>query len=326
MPGKATTGPRIVPAAPDSVNPLTTSVILGLPLSEALNDWRGYLDGEVQRRRKSPSTRDIYTAGVERFADFIREAGMPSTVEGIRREHIEAFLAAISDKKPATVDTYRRAVSRFFAWLVEDDALEVSPAANVKPIPIPETPPPVLRPADIRKLLDACKGRDFESRRDTAIIMALLCGLRRGELAGLTLEDVDRERGIFIVTGKGNRVRAVPFLTPEVTNALRRYERVRKAHPGHDLPWYWLGWKGRLGADGVRQVLERRAKQAGVEGVFAHLFRHSAAHAALAAGMAEGDVMMIFGWRSSAMLRRYGASAAAERAIAAARKLDIYEL
>lgn len=42
--------------------------------------------------------------------------------------------------------------------------------------------------------------------------------------------------------------------------------------------------------------------------------------------MAEGDVMQIFGWRSSAMLRRYGASAAAERDIAAARKLDTYEL
>jgi integrase len=149
--------------------------------------------------------------------------------------------------------------------------------------------------------------------------------MRRGELAGLKLTDVDRQRGLFIVTGKGNRTRAVPFLSPDVTTALRRYERARAGHPRADrLDWYWLGWKGRLTGDGIRQALLRRARQAGLEGIFAHLFRHSAAHAAMAAGMSEGDLMVIFGWKSSAMTRRYGASAAAERAHAAAARLDIW--
>jgi site-specific recombinase XerD len=300
------------------------SVEYGLPLAEALTDWRGHLDGEVQRRRKSPATRDIYTADAANFVAFVAEAGMPPTVEGIRREHIDAWLASLADRKPATADTYRRAVSRFFAWLVEDDAIDASPAANVKPIPIPETPPPVLRAEQIRRLLDTCKGRDFESRRDTAIIYSLLCGLRRGELAGLTLADVDRQRGLFVVTGKGNRTRAVPFLSPDVTTALRRYERARAGHPRAGLDWYWLGAKGRLSGAGIRQTLLRRARQAGIEGIFAHLFRHSASHAALAAGISEGDLMQIMGWKSSAMARRYGASAAAERAQAAAARLDIW--
>jgi hypothetical protein len=59
---KATTGPRSVPSPPDPVISREIPANLGLPLSEALSDWRGYLDGEVQRRRMSPSTRNIYVA------------------------------------------------------------------------------------------------------------------------------------------------------------------------------------------------------------------------------------------------------------------------
>jgi site-specific recombinase XerD len=315
---------RILSDAENSVNSPDTSANLGLRLVDALSDWRGYLDGEVARRRKSPATRAIYVAGVERFVAYATETGLPPTVEGIRREHIELWLASLAERKPATVDTYRRAVARFFAWLVDDDAIDESPAANVKPIPIPETPPPVLRPDDIRRLLDAAKGRDFESRRDTALVWLLLCGLRRGELAGLRLEDVDRGRGVVTVTGKGSRTRVVPFLSPDVNDALRRYERARATHPRADLEWYWLGWKGRLTGDGIRQALERRAKQAGLDGIFAHLFRHSAAHAFLAAGGNESDLMTIFGWKSSSMVRRYGASAASERARIAAQRLDVW--
>ena len=321
---KRSTGAAIVPEAPEAVNSLHSSVNVGLPLSEALDDWRLYLDGEVRARRKSPATRDIYVRGVERFVTFATEAGMPPTIEGIRREHIEAFLQSLADHKPSTADTYRRAVSRWMAWMVEDDVLDVSPAANVKAIPIPETPPPIMRPEQLRAILDACKGRDFESRRDTAIIWLLLCGLRRGELAGLKVGDVQRKQGIVVVTGKGNRTRVVPFLAPEVDNALRRYERERAKHHARDLDAYLVGWKGRLTGDGIRQAIERRAAQAGVPGVFAHLFRHTASHAFRMAGGSESDMMVIFGWRSSAMARRYGASAATERAHAAARKLDVY--
>lgn len=297
----------------------------GTPLTTALQDWRDHLTGEVQRRRKSPATKAIYLAGAERFVAFVKGAGMPPTVEGIRREHIEAWLASLGHRKPATADTYRRAVARWFGWLVEDDLIAESPAANVKAIPIPEAPPPVLGPEQIRAILAACTGRDFEARRDTAIVWLLLCGLRRGELAGLKIDDVQRRERRMVVTGKSNRTRVVPFLSHEVDGALRRYEREReRQHAAHRTNAYLVGWKGALSGDGIRQAVERRAGQAGVQGVFAHLFRHSAAHAALKAGLQESDAMQIFGWRSSAMVRRYGASAAAQRAREHAQRLDIY--
>jgi len=74
---------------------------------------------------------------------------------------------------------------------------------------------------------------------------------------------------------------------------------------------------------GVAEVVGRRAKMAGLGHVHAHQLRHSAAHAWLAAGGAEQDLMRRMGWRGRDMLGRYATSTADARAIEAARRLNL---
>ena len=69
-------------------------------------------------------------------------------------------------------------------------------------------------------------------------------------------------------------------------------------------------------------IVKGRGAGAGVEGVFPHLFRHTMAHRFRMKGGQEGDLASLGGWRSPAMLARYGASAASERAIEAHRRVD----
>jgi integrase len=61
-------------------------------------------------------------------------------------------------------------------------------------------------------------------------------------------------------------------------DALRRYLRARSQHPHAELANLGLGKKGAVTVSGVAQLLERRAKEAGVQDVHPHRFRHTFAH------------------------------------------------
>jgi site-specific recombinase XerD len=111
----------------------------------------------------------------------------------------------------------------------------------------------------LRRLLAACAGKDFDGRRDTALIMLLVdAGPRVSELVGMRVADVDFDLEVVGVLGKGRRERALPF-GRRTAVALDRYPRVRERRRDADSSWLWLGQRGQLTRWGVGQMLERRA-------------------------------------------------------------------
>src|SRR6476620_1844271 len=124
---------------------------------------------------------------------------------------------------------------------------------------------PVFGPGELTRLEQACAGRSFTQRRDTAIIAVLTAtGIRLSELAGLRCGDIDLWQRELTVRGKGGRDRIVKIGHQAV---LDRYLRARSRHAQAWRPQLWLGAGSRepLTATGIYQMTARRGQQCGVD-------------------------------------------------------------
>jgi integrase/recombinase XerD len=181
---------------------------------------------------------------------------------------------------------------------------------GLQPPRVPDKLVPVFTPEELIWLEQACAGRSFAQRRDTAIIAVFTAtGIRLSELAGLRASDVDLWQREITVRGKGGKDRIVK-VGHQAARSLDRYIRARSRHAQAWRAQLWLGadnWEP-LTAAGIYQMITRRGRQAGVD-LSPYRFRHHFSRTWLDRGGPEGDLMELNGWTSPQMLRRYGASA-----------------
>ena len=293
-------------------------------LADLAQSWETHLGAE----RKAPGTIRLYTGSVAAFIRWHQgqAPGMPVVASSLDRKTCAAFLADVLDggAAPATARARYAALRQFSAWLADDGATDTDLLLGMRPPKLDRPRVDSLAPGELAALIAACKvpaGADrwtaFECLRDEAVIRLLAdSGMRAGELLGLTVDDVDlRTRRAIITRAKGGKHRVCAF-SAETARALERY--LRRARRGHKLvltPRLWLGTANRGWTyASLRGALAKRAAAAGVKGFHPHRLRHTAASAALDAGMAEGDVMAHFGWSSRQMLDRYTEDTAQRRA------------
>ena len=273
-------------------------------------------------RKRSERTKQSYEEAILLLSAFHGGAD----VAELDQADIEEFIAdQLKRHKASTAAVRYRSLRAFYNWCVTEEIIERSPMRRmVEPEPT-DAPPPVLPDDKLAALLKACNGKDFADRRDTAIIR-MWCepgSPRVAEMAGLAVDNFDLSHDQVTVHGKGDRIRVIPF-GAKTGQAIDRYLRVRGKHRDAKLPAMWLAAREGIPitASGLAQMLRRRAEQAGIGHVHPHQLRHTSAHIFADLGGSDGDAMALFGWRSPDMPRRYGRSAAVERAQRTSRRMS----
>ena len=146
--------------------------------------------------------------------------------------------------------------------------------------------PRALPPTQVAALLGSCNTHTVDGLRDLAILTLLSrMGLRAGEVAALSLDDIDWRAGELTVHGKGPRVERLP-LPVDVGETVSDY--LRRARPAGALDrGVFIRVKAphrSLTPTGVTAVVYAASRRAGLDPVGAHRLRHCAATAMLAAG------------------------------------------
>lgn len=229
------------------------------------------------------------------------------------KRDLEGFLAAKAEYcKPSTVQTHWRYLKGFFEWLLAEGDIGTNPMAGVpKPI-VPPIEIRVLTATEIRQLLDTCKGKGVENRRDMALLTIMLdTGLRLTEVTNLKLDDISEDRTLRVF-GKGRKWRTIA-LGETSSVAFDRWLRIRGNKPGS----LWTGRRGDLTPNGVRLVVRRRGRMIGAR-VHPHMLRHTFIDLWLRNGGSEVDLSRLAGWTNgSQMVSHYAQHRAAERALTA---------
>jgi site-specific recombinase XerD len=225
---------------------------------------------DLLRKNRSERTREAYRRDISLFARWMSDEG-ERAIEVATPADVRAYTLYLMMERKYRVMTVRRnlcTLRALFGYLRREGIREGNPADDID-LPSPEQrKPKVLRVGEVVSILGSQR-----SVRDRAILELLYgSGLRRAELAGLGLDDVDLVQKIAIVTGKGNKRRMVP-LTDASVDAMQAYLLVR---PAAECRAFFLS--NRNGALGLRQVwkiVKDAAKAGGVPRASTHAMRHS---------------------------------------------------
>jgi site-specific recombinase XerD len=181
-----------------------------------------------------------------------------------------------------------------------------NPMRKVKAPKVPIEPLEPVSNDAIAGMIKTCERGTFAGDRDIAILLCLLdTGARAGEFLGMDLTDLDRASGsILIRQGKGSKPRAV-FLGRRSRHFIRRYLK----HRVDDSPALWVSHprfgSERLGYDGLRGIVHRRALEAEIAEPSLHDFRRAFALAMLRNETDLYTLAKLMGHEGITVLQRY---------------------
>lgn len=277
-----------------------------------LDEFAEYL---VLERGRSAHTRRAYLGDIGLLLDFVASSKPDPALAELTLPVLRSWLASQASGGAARTTLARRtsAAKTFTAWATRRGLLPSDPATRLQMPKARRTLPAVLRQDQALDAMAAAKSgaaeNDPMALRDLLIVELLYAtGIRVSELCGVDIDDVDTERRLLRVLGKGNKQRTVPFGEPAQAALSRWLTDGRSAlattTSGRAL---LLGARGRrLDQRQARTVVHQTiAAVGGAPDIGPHGLRHSAATHLLEGGADLRVVQELLGHSTLATTQLY---------------------
>ena len=271
--------------------PVAETPVADGPVAEILNRYRQFLTAE---RGLVPVTALRYFDCLRPFLDRrLSAAGLD--LGGLTPADVTSFVVAWCPCLNGGVAKLTVTALRSFLGFLHLDGITERSLVPVVPTVLRRRLaglPKGLDPDQVRRLLAACDVGTAVGIRDLTILILLVrLGLRRGEIAGLGLDDIDWRAGTIRVRGKGDCHELMP-LPPDVGGRLAEY--LRHARPadaqGRTVFVRHFAPHHALGPSRVSGIVADAARRADLGRVHAHRLRHTAATDLLRAGASLPEI------------------------------------
>ncbi|MDN4160625.1 tyrosine recombinase XerC [Nocardioides abyssi] len=280
-------------------------------MARVLADYERHL---VSERDLTPHTVRAYTTDVAGLLEHAARLGHTEVAE-LDLRTLRSWLAKQQTLGRSRTTVARRATAArvFTGWLLRTGRASTDAGASLGSPRAHKSLPPVLRADEAADLVRAAAALADDGSpvglRDVAMLELLYAtGIRVGELVGLDVDDVDRERNVVRVLGKGRKERTVPFGRPaaRALDFWTKHGRPQLAVDGSG-PALFLGVRGgRIDQRAVRTLVHRRiAEVPGAPDIGPHGLRHTAATHLLEGGADLRSVQEILGHASLATTQLY---------------------
>lgn len=258
----------------------------------SLPQWVEFFDELQNVRGRSLNTMMAYRRDLELYVAFKKTSSVISGFYHFMKEQ------GLSERSQARVISSLRTYFKF----CEDRGMKSPELRELKLPKVKNKLPDVLTKAEYDSLFEACKAEDpyRSARNQMTLLMLFGSGCRVSELISLDLKDFNETEGYLIITGKGNKQRAVP-LTEHLKSELKIYlEQIRPKILKENTQSIFINDRGnRPSRVDIWRWLSAWSKRAGLkQAVSPHQFRHGCATALLESGADLRSIQMLLGHSS----------------------------
>lgn len=270
-------------------------------------DW--FIGHCADHRKLSQHTIKAYRHDLSLFRDFLSANPLEQVfVSAVNRSLVQAWMGSMAGVKPRTVRRRVATLKSLFTSLERNHHLATNPLSSFRSeVKIGTSLPRTIARSTVRSLLRSPRIQPVSTTtaaerkiQETALIEALFStGMRVSEIVSTDIGQVDMDRQVVSIRGKGNREREIPIVCDAFRESLAQQLVLRsKSKPTPQAPLFVNRRGARMSDQTVRAILRRHAARIGACRITPHMLRHTIATLLLEDGVDLRHIQRLLGHSS----------------------------